>query len=85
MGDKSICSSKLDGIYDAEVIRTGDHVGRLFVHRKGELLGSMTVQLAYGAYFGPDALDVADWQEWVRNFADGLPSPIHPEAGGEPS
>lgn len=56
-----------DGRFRCTVEGTGDYRGVLRVFGPGdppEKLLEREVGLAYGARFGPDVADVADWQEW---------------------
>ena len=62
--------SKLDGKYDVYVERTGEYTGVLVVTVGEEILHSEEVGLAYGALFGPDVDDVADWQETAVRVVD---------------
>ncbi|MEW6635469.1 MAG: hypothetical protein AB1425_01495 [Actinomycetota bacterium] len=62
--------SKLDGKYDVYVERTDDYTGVLKIAMGEEVLHSEEVALAYGALFGPDVDDVADWQERAVRVVD---------------
>ncbi|MDA2936013.1 hypothetical protein MYX06_02245 [Patescibacteria group bacterium AH-259-L05] len=68
-----IWRAKFDDRYLAEVHRTGNYIGTLYVfdHNKNDKeIASWDVSLAYGAQFGPDAADVYEWQEEVTDFID---------------
>lgn len=52
--------------YTARVIRTSAYGGTLEVREGEEMLLSMQVGLSYGARFGPDVSDVADWAEMAE-------------------
>jgi hypothetical protein len=56
-----------DDGYEAIVVRTAPYQGRLTVGKTSTLEKILVrdVSLAYDALFGPDADDVADWQEWA--------------------
>jgi hypothetical protein len=60
-----------DGAFTAEVTRVDDDYGTLRVSvTGGEQLLERPVSLAYGAPFGPDVDDVADWQDWTLEVID---------------
>lgn len=65
--------TRIDGRFQVEVQRTDTHMGELVVydHQNGdkELLREAVV-LSYGAVLGPDADDVAAWQERAIDFVD---------------
>lgn len=68
--------SRLDGRYQVEVHRTGSHSGVLLIfdHQDGDkLIHQEDVGLYYGAIFGPDFADVAEWQEKTIRVIDNLP------------
>ena len=60
-----IWSQDLDGAWRCEVQRIDHSTGRLTVTSlaRPEVILDEDVALSYGAEFGPDAGDVADWQE----------------------
>jgi hypothetical protein len=63
----------LDGRYQIEVQRASRSTGNLciFDHADGDKeLANWLVPLAYGAVFGPDVDDVAQWQDKVLEFID---------------
>jgi len=63
----------LDGRYLVEVERTGVYSGKLviFDHDNGDRpVMERDVDLRYGALFGPDAADVADWKRKAMDFID---------------
>lgn len=65
--------AKLDNRYLAEVHRTGSHSGTLYIfdHDKNfKEIARWDVGLSYGAQFGPDVADVAEWEEQVSDFID---------------
>lgn len=69
-----IWESKLDDAYQCEVARTGPSTGQLTVTGPdGARLLDEPVTLAYGAQFGPDIDDVADWQARCTEVVDGVP------------
>lgn len=56
----------LDGRYDCRVDRIGPYEGNLKVRDLsdgGKELLKQRVSLMYGAQFGPDVSDVAEWQD----------------------
>ncbi len=68
----------LDGRYLVEVERTGPYSGVLavFDHDSCDtLVASVDVDLMYGAIFGPDAADVADWKKQAMDFVDSRGAP----------
>jgi hypothetical protein len=69
-----IWEAKLDGKFQCEVTRLGDYKGLLTVTNMetSEELLSEEVGLAYGAPFGPDVDDVAQWQDRVVQVVDAL-------------
>ena len=65
--------TRLDGRYQIEVQRTGARTGNLLIFDHGDgdkELACFPVGLSYGAIFGPDVADVAEWQEKVIDFID---------------
>lgn len=68
---KLVWRAKLDNRYLVEVHRSGKNSARLciFDHKKNSrLIACWNVTLSYGAAFGPDTADVAEWQEKVSSF-----------------
>ena len=65
-----IWESKLDDTWDCKVIRESDYQGRLVVSDNDEVILNETVSLAYGATFGPDISDVAQWQDMCVDVVD---------------
>ena len=68
---KLVWRGKLDNRYLVEVQRTDRSSGILciFDHKKkNRLIASWKVALSYGAAFGPDVADVAEWTEKVEKF-----------------
>ena len=71
---RTVWESKLDGKYDIAVTSEQDaYSGTLTIKLNGELLHEEPVPIAYGAPFGPDAMDVDTWQEIGCHFVDSLP------------
>lgn len=67
--------SRLDNKYQVEVHRTGDRTGVLYVfdhNDNNKELFSKDVDLSYGAQFGPDVADVAEWQKATGEFVDSI-------------
>ena len=63
----------LDGRYLCEVVRIGERSGHLAVFDKEknmECVLEETVDMSYGATFGPDVADVAEWEEKIMAFVD---------------
>ena len=57
------------------MVRNGERTGTLTVLNVTDqkTLLNTPVELAYGASFGPDVLDVAYWEELCINAIDGKP------------
>ena len=70
----TIWEAKLDGLYECQVIRTGDGTGRLRMTEisSGRELLSEDVILSVGAIFGPDVDDVANWQDMCLKALDKI-------------
>ena len=62
---ESIWFSQLDNRYDCRVTRTDQSHGLLTVTDTTDqrVLLSEAVELSYGAVYGPDIDDVAEWQD----------------------
>ena len=60
-----VWESKLDTIYNCQVTRTDEYKGilKLTNTENDWVLVEQEVSLSYGAKFGPDIDDVAQWQE----------------------
>ena len=67
-----VWESTLDNIYKCEVIRTEEYKGVLKVTNTENdfVLLEQEVGLSYGARFGPDMSDVAEWQEMIVQVVD---------------
>ncbi|HKU24530.1 MAG TPA: hypothetical protein VJQ54_03605 [Candidatus Sulfotelmatobacter sp.] len=70
MQDNVVWTSTLDGRYKVTVTRTGDYHGELTISEGDQVLHREPVGLSYGAIFGPDVSDVADWQQIAVEFVD---------------
>jgi hypothetical protein len=53
------------------VTRTGDYHGELTISEGNQVLHRESVGRSYGATFGPDVADVADWRRIAVEFVDG--------------
>lgn len=71
MQDDVVWTSILDGRYEVTVTRTGDYHGELTISEGNQVLNRESVGLSYGAIFGPDVADVADWRRIAVEFVDG--------------
>lgn len=60
----------LDKRYTAQVHRTGDYTGMLYLFEGDSQLMEKKVGLSYRALFGPDIGDVAEWEEACLEFID---------------
>ena len=71
-----VWSAVLDDIYECKVIRSEDNRGVLSIRRKGKSTGTLLwetgVNLSYGAAFGPDVYDVAEWEAMCLDFVDNI-------------
>ena len=71
MQDNVVWTSTLDGKYEITVTRTDDYHGVLTILEGELVLHRKSVGLSYGAIFGPDVADVADWRRIAVEFVDG--------------
>ena len=65
--------SKLDRRFLIEVHRTNSRSGKLFVfdHNKNDQeIFSTDIGFSYGATFGPDVIDIQEWENKVLDFID---------------
>jgi hypothetical protein len=67
-----IWRAELDTIFECTVTRTGEYSGILKVKNTANafVLLEKAVGLSYGAKFGPDMGDVADWQDQCCHVVD---------------
>jgi len=72
MKPELVWQAVLDEKYGCAVVRLAQRVGRLVVTNEEtkEVLLDQEVGLSYGAMFGPDADDVAHWEELCVNAVD---------------
>ena len=70
MSPQIIWESTLDDRYEVQVVRLAPYIGKLTISDDGEEIFSQQVALSYGAVFGPDVSDIAEWQEIAANFID---------------
>jgi hypothetical protein len=72
-----IWESDLDDKYKCTVERTSERTGLLRVVETGtsRVLLEKQVGLSYGAQFGPDMADVAEWQELCVEAVDSQEAP----------
>jgi hypothetical protein len=68
MPDDAVWNGTLDNRYTVTVIRTGTYHGELSIREGDQILLRENVGLSYDARFGPDAGDVADWQQRAVEF-----------------
>lgn len=73
MTDEVIWESNLDNRYDCKVTRNLEYTGQLKVldTETNQVLLDEEVRLSYGASFGPDVADVADWRDKIIAVVDG--------------
>jgi hypothetical protein len=74
MQDNVVWTSTLDGKYEVTVTRSDDYQGELTISESNQVLHREAVGLSYGAIFGPDVADVADWRRITVEFVDGQKS-----------
>lgn len=73
MTEDVIWESILDGTYKCKVVRSGEYKGTLSIEDSaGEIIHSQDVGLSYDALLGPDASDVAEWQDVCVEVIDAL-------------
>jgi len=72
--EKPIWTATLDERYECNVTRNSHYSGQLkvFDNQEKKYLYDEEVRLSYGATFGPDAIDVVEWQDKVVEIVDGL-------------
>jgi hypothetical protein len=70
LNEQIIWESTLDNRYAIQVVRVAPYEGKLAIREADEEIFSQQVALSYGATFGPDVSDIADWQEIVLGFID---------------
>jgi hypothetical protein len=77
-----VWTSTLDGKYEVIAARTEDYHAELTISEGNQVLHREAVGLSYGAIFGPDVADVADWRRIAVEFVDGQnAAPTVPPAG----
>jgi len=74
MQDNVVWTSTLDGKYEVTVTRADNYHGELTIAEGDLVLHREAVGLSYGAIFGPDVADVADWQRIAVEFVAGQKS-----------
>jgi hypothetical protein len=70
MQDNVVWTSTLDKKYEVTVTRSDDYHGELTISEGGQVLHRESVGLSYGAIFGPDVANVADWQRIAVGFVN---------------
>jgi hypothetical protein len=71
MQDDVVWTSRLDGKYEVTVTHTDGCHGLLTISEGNQVLHRESVGLSYGAIFGPDLADVADWRRIAVEVVDG--------------
>jgi len=74
MDGNIVWASTLDGRYVVTVTRTHRYQGELVISDSDQKLHQQTVDLMYGAIFGPDIDDVNSWQQIAMDIIDGRKS-----------
>ena len=64
--------AKLDDTYQCKTERTSKSTGILKIKQDKKVLFEKTVNLSYGALFGPDIADVREWEQICIDFVDRL-------------
>jgi hypothetical protein len=70
MQDNVVWTSTLDKRYEVTVTRSDDYHAELTISEGNQVLHREAVGLSYGAIFGPDVADVADWRRIAVAFVD---------------
>jgi hypothetical protein len=70
VNEQIIWGSILDDRYAIQVVRVALYHGKLVIREADEEIFSQQVALSYGATFGPDVSEIADWQEIVLGFIE---------------
>lgn len=60
-----VWEATVDDKYNVKVTRSGEYTGELIVAEQRRAFHSEPVNLSHGARFGPDAGDVAIWQDKI--------------------
>jgi hypothetical protein len=82
MQDNVVWTSTLDKRYEVTVTRSDDYHAELTISEGNQVLHREAVGLSYGAIFGPDVADVADWRRIAVAFVDSQnAAPTVPPAG----
>ena len=82
MQDNVVWTSILDKRYEVTVTRSDDYLAELTISEGNQVLHRESVGLSYGAIFGPDVADVADWRRTAVAFVDSQnAAPTVPPAG----
>jgi hypothetical protein len=67
-----IWENRLDDKYDVFVEQTSGYNGFLVILEGDKELIREEVSISYGAKFGPDVADVAEWEQRCMDFIDEL-------------
>jgi hypothetical protein len=70
LNEQIIWESTLDNRYAIQVVRVAPYEGKLVIREADEEIFSQQVPLSYGATFGPDVSDIANWQEIALGFIE---------------
>jgi hypothetical protein len=73
MTEEIIWNATLDERYECKVLRNSYYSGQLqvFDNQQKKSLYDEEVRLSFGATFGPDVLDVVEWQNKVMEIVNG--------------
>jgi len=67
-----VWEATLDEIYHCTVERLNEYQGVLTIKKNNTRIYSTAVHLSYGAVFGPDVMDIAEWESICVNYVDNL-------------
>jgi hypothetical protein len=72
MSKEIVWKSTLDDKYECIVKRSEKKCGRLIVTNTEtkEIILDKEVDLSYGAQFGPDIMDIVEWQDMIVDTID---------------
>ena len=72
MTEELVWEAELDGRYKCKVIRNSLYSGQLIVfdNETKKFLYDEEVRLSFGAAYGPDELDVSEWQTIIERLVD---------------
>lgn len=73
LAEQLIWRAMLDGRFRARVVRSGPYSGVLTIEDEhARVLLRDNVSLSYGALWGPEPLDMQEWQQRAEAFLAGM-------------